>query len=152
MGKKTRVERPLRRTDYEIVHLTAQARAGWRDLRASIPGPLVDTWEFLTETPTDADRRRREAVLSAPWRHGNGELPGKRVCPLAVRADRPGGCEDLVHRRGACTGDARSGAHPGGSHPPSERDEVAARPAARWRQVCIDWLVRQCCSIPSTRT
>lgn len=58
MGKKTRVERPLRRSDYEIILLTTQARSGWQDLRASIPGPLVDAWEFLTATPTAADGRR----------------------------------------------------------------------------------------------
>lgn len=51
MAKTSRVERPLRKSEYEIVYASAHAQKGWRDLKATIPGPLVDTWEWLTKTP-----------------------------------------------------------------------------------------------------
>ncbi len=53
MAKTSRVERPLRKSEYEIVYASTHAQKGWRDLKATIPGPLVDTWEWLTKTPLE---------------------------------------------------------------------------------------------------
>ena len=53
MVKTSRVERPLRKSEYEIVYASTHAQKGWRDLKATIPGPLVDTWEWLTKTPLE---------------------------------------------------------------------------------------------------
>lgn len=53
MAKISRVERPLRKSEYEIVYASSHAQKGWRDLKATIPGPLVETWEWLTKTPLE---------------------------------------------------------------------------------------------------
>lgn len=48
-GKK--VERPTKKSEYEIVFASSDAEKGWRDLRSTIRGPLADAWDFLTRTP-----------------------------------------------------------------------------------------------------
>ncbi len=53
MVKTSRVERPLRKSECEIVYASTHAKKAWRDLKATIPGPLVDTWEWLTKTPLE---------------------------------------------------------------------------------------------------
>lgn len=51
-GKKGElVPRPPKKVEYEIRFGTTQARAGWRDLVATIRNPMVETWDFLTRTP-----------------------------------------------------------------------------------------------------
>lgn len=51
MAKQTKVERPTKRSEFEIQFASADARKGWRDLLATNRGPLTDTWDFLTRTP-----------------------------------------------------------------------------------------------------
>lgn len=53
MAKTSRVERPLRKSEYEIVCESTHSLNGWRDLKATIPGPLVDTWEWLSTSPLE---------------------------------------------------------------------------------------------------
>lgn len=55
MAKKNanRVERPTRKSEYEIRYASAGAKKGWRDLCATIRGPMVETWDFLTRTPLE---------------------------------------------------------------------------------------------------
>ncbi len=51
MARHDRVERPLKRSEYKIRFASHSAQRGWNDLRATIRGPLADTWDFLTRTP-----------------------------------------------------------------------------------------------------
>ncbi|MDQ0029948.1 hypothetical protein [Arthrobacter bambusae] len=51
MAKNEKVERPTKKSDYELRFASAQAKRGWIDLKATIRNPLVDSWEFLTRTP-----------------------------------------------------------------------------------------------------
>lgn len=53
MAKNTGVPRPLKRNEYQLKFGSTQAHKGWRDLTATIRGPLTDTWDFLTRTPTN---------------------------------------------------------------------------------------------------
>lgn len=52
-----RVERPLKRVEYEIVFITRQAEKGWQDCRAVALNALVHAWERLTTAPTHEDSR-----------------------------------------------------------------------------------------------
>lgn len=52
MAKNAVVPRPKKKAEYDIIFGGSQAEKGWRDLKATIPNPLTDTWEFLTKTPT----------------------------------------------------------------------------------------------------
>jgi hypothetical protein len=51
MAKESKVERPTKKSEYEIRFASVQARKGWANLAATIRNPLVDTWDFLTRTP-----------------------------------------------------------------------------------------------------
>lgn len=51
--KANKVERPTKKSEYEIVFASVGAKRGWIDLRATIRGPLADSWDFLTRTPLD---------------------------------------------------------------------------------------------------
>lgn len=53
MPKRERVERPVKNGEYELRFASKDAQKGWRDLAATVRGPLADTWDFLTRTPTD---------------------------------------------------------------------------------------------------
>jgi len=53
MAKKSKVERPTKKSEYEIVFASVAAQRGWTDLKATIVGPLTDSWDFLTRTPHD---------------------------------------------------------------------------------------------------
>jgi hypothetical protein len=53
MAKQTKVERPTKKSEYELRFASANAQKGWRDLAATLRGPLADTWDFLTRTPLD---------------------------------------------------------------------------------------------------
>lgn len=50
--------RPLKRAEYEIVHISRQAEVGWRDALATSKNALVDAWERLTKEPTREDGER----------------------------------------------------------------------------------------------
>jgi len=52
VARQERVERPQRKAEYEIRYGSRDAQKGWLDLVATQRGPMVDTWEFLTATPT----------------------------------------------------------------------------------------------------
>lgn len=51
MAKEAKVERPTKKSEYEIRFASAQAKKGWTDLAATIRNSLVDSWDFLTRTP-----------------------------------------------------------------------------------------------------
>lgn len=51
MAKERTVERPTKKSEYEIRFASTSAQRGWSDLRATIRGPLADAWDFLTRTP-----------------------------------------------------------------------------------------------------
>lgn len=51
MAKPRRVERPVKKSEFEIRFASSAAMKGWRDLLATTRGPLVDSWDFLTRTP-----------------------------------------------------------------------------------------------------
>lgn len=53
MARSSRVERPTKKSEYEIRFATVNAQKGWRDLVATLKGPVVDSWDFLTRTPLD---------------------------------------------------------------------------------------------------
>ncbi|EXF25949.1 hypothetical protein BG28_09515 [Nesterenkonia sp. AN1] len=52
MAKKNLVSRPSKKSEYEIYFSSTGAQKGWIDLVATIRNPMVDTWGFLTATPT----------------------------------------------------------------------------------------------------
>lgn len=54
---EARVERPLKRAEYEILFISRQAKKGWQDCRAVALNALVDAWERLTTAPTREDAR-----------------------------------------------------------------------------------------------
>lgn len=72
MAKDARVERPRRKSEYEIRFGTNAARKGWIDLKATVSGPLTTTWEFLTATPLDQTptNYRLKATFSTVVRNG----------------------------------------------------------------------------------
>lgn len=51
MAKRSKVERPTKRNEYEIRYASRDAEKGWRDLVSTIRGPMADAWDFLTRTP-----------------------------------------------------------------------------------------------------
>ncbi|MBB2975105.1 hypothetical protein FHX49_000646 [Microbacterium endophyticum] len=53
MPKGNQVQRPTKKSEYTIVFASTGAEKGWRDLRATTLGPLADSWDFLTRTPTE---------------------------------------------------------------------------------------------------
>lgn len=52
MPKKAQVPRPTKKSEYTISFASVSAQKGWQDLAATIRGPLTDSWDFLTRTPT----------------------------------------------------------------------------------------------------
>lgn len=53
MAKVRKVQRPTKKSEYEIEFASQGAQKGWRDLLATTRGPMVDCWDFLTKTPLD---------------------------------------------------------------------------------------------------
>lgn len=53
MPKNAQVPRPTKKSEYTICFASVSAQRGWRDLAATIRGPLADSWDFLTRTPTE---------------------------------------------------------------------------------------------------
>ena len=51
MARNDRVERPTKKSEYQLCFASHQAKKGWVDLRATIVGPLAESWDFLTRTP-----------------------------------------------------------------------------------------------------
>lgn len=51
MVRQLKVERPTKKSEYEIRFASAQAQRGWIDLCATTRNALADAWDFLTRTP-----------------------------------------------------------------------------------------------------
>lgn len=51
MAKREKVERPTKKSEYELRFASVQAKRGWTDLKATTRNSLADTWDFLTRTP-----------------------------------------------------------------------------------------------------
>ncbi|MFB2597095.1 hypothetical protein ACEXQE_04810 [Herbiconiux sp. P17] len=50
-GRVSKVERPTKKSEYELRFASAQSQKGWLDLRATNRNALADAWDFLTRTP-----------------------------------------------------------------------------------------------------
>lgn len=48
-----KVDRPTKKHEYQIRYASTGAKKGWRDLCATMRGPMSETWDFLTRTPSD---------------------------------------------------------------------------------------------------
>lgn len=84
MAKPSRIERPLKKSEYVLVFGTRQAERGWRDLRATQTTSLVDAWDQLTRDPLARSEKNhplkgdlaaivRDGVVHERWQH---ELSG----------------------------------------------------------------------------
>ncbi len=78
--KSDKVERPTKKSEYELRFASLQAQRGWTDLKATIRSPLADAWDFLTQTPeqvTPTNYRlrgelglvRRDGAAHQRWQH-----------------------------------------------------------------------------------
>lgn len=90
MSRKTKVERPTKKSEYELRFASTSAEKGWRDLRATIRGPLVEAWDFLTRTPLTSTPRNyplkgdlgfiiRDGVTHVRWQHKPTKQGGARI-------------------------------------------------------------------------
>jgi hypothetical protein len=52
VARANKVERPTKRTEFQLIYGSRAAEKGWVDLRATMLNALADTWDFLTRTPT----------------------------------------------------------------------------------------------------
>lgn len=68
MARKDKVERPTKKSEYDIVFASRQAEKGWTDLKATTRNALVDSWDFLTRTPL------AEGSLNYPLRGAYGTV------------------------------------------------------------------------------
>jgi hypothetical protein len=57
VSSETQVDRPHKRSEFQIVFITRQAQKGWTDCLAVARNATVDAWERLTTTPTTEDER-----------------------------------------------------------------------------------------------
>ncbi len=73
MAKSEKVERPTKKTEYEIRFASVQAKRGWTDLKATAKNSLTDTWDFLTRTPlsTTPNNYRLRGELGVVTRNGS---------------------------------------------------------------------------------
>lgn len=80
MAKSQRVDRPTKKSEYDIQFASVSAQRGWTDLKASILNSLADTWDFLTRTPLDRTTTNyplkgqlqwivRDGVKHERWQH-----------------------------------------------------------------------------------
>jgi len=51
--KRERVQRPTKKSEFEIFFASNSAKKGWRDLNATRQNDLVEAWEYLTKSPTE---------------------------------------------------------------------------------------------------
>lgn len=58
MSRARGVPRPLKRGEFELVHISRQAEVGWRDGLATWRNAFVDVWDRLTTEPTREDGER----------------------------------------------------------------------------------------------
>lgn len=80
MVRDDKVERPTKKSEYEIRFASASGQRGWTELRATIRGSLADMWDFLTRTPLAHTPKNyplrgslgivfREGTNHARWQH-----------------------------------------------------------------------------------
>ena len=80
MAKSAKVERPTKKSEFEIRFASVGARKGWIDLLATTRGPLTDVWDFLTRTPQQRTPTnyplkgelalvRRDGAVHDRWQH-----------------------------------------------------------------------------------
>lgn len=90
MAKHSRVPRPTRGDEFELVFGSNAAAMGWRDLVASRRNLMADTWDFLsrsphTETPKNYPLKgtlgtvTRGGVQHARWQHKPSEQWTPRI-------------------------------------------------------------------------
>lgn len=68
MTRSGKVDRPIKKSEYDIVFASRQAEKGWTDLRATMRNALADSGDFLTRTPL------AEGPLNHPLRGGLGTV------------------------------------------------------------------------------
>ncbi len=73
MARAERVERPTKKSEYEIRFASTSAQRGWTDLRATVLGPLADAWDFLTRTPLERTPTNYPLKGDLQWISRNGE-------------------------------------------------------------------------------
>lgn len=73
--KTKSVPEPLRSNEYAIFYGDEKAARGWRDLKATIPGPLTTVHAFLTRSPQSVTptNYKLKAELST-WRGPDGRV------------------------------------------------------------------------------
>jgi hypothetical protein len=90
MAKGSKVARPTKRSEFEILFASAGAQHGWTDLKATALGPLTDTWDFLTRTPLERTPTNyplkgelqwltRDGVRHERWQHKPTAQGGARI-------------------------------------------------------------------------
>ena len=78
------VNRPLKKSEYEIRFGTREAQKGWTDLLATTRSAMVDAWDHFTTNPMLLTERNhpmraelefvvRDGIRFVRWQH---ELPG----------------------------------------------------------------------------
>jgi hypothetical protein len=98
MAEAEQVARPVKRSEYVIVHATRAAEKGWRDLLATTKNALVDAWDDLTVNPVRDDAKCHPlkddlgtiAVNGTPHIQRQYELPGGARVWYYVTEGRPG--------------------------------------------------------------
>jgi hypothetical protein len=51
VARERKVARPIKRSEFSIIHASASAERGWADLCATMRNAMTDCWDFLTRTP-----------------------------------------------------------------------------------------------------
>jgi hypothetical protein len=73
MARIEKVERPTKKSEYELRFASVHARRGWTDLKATTRNSLTDAWDFLTRTPqsTTPNNYRLRGELGVVTRNGS---------------------------------------------------------------------------------
>ena len=73
MAKSEKVERPTKKSEFELRFASVQAKRGWTDLKATTKNSLADAWDFLTRTPqsTTPNNYRLRGELGVVTRDGS---------------------------------------------------------------------------------
>lgn len=90
MARSERVHRPLRKSEYAIRFASTKAEKGWINLVAVRRNDMVDTWEYLTQTPLSESPRnsplrgalgtvQHEGTAHARWQHKPSLRDGARI-------------------------------------------------------------------------
>lgn len=90
MSKGAKVPRPTKKHEFDLLFASREAQKGWRDLTATIRGPLANTWDFLTRTPLeitptnyplkgDLSVVTRNGVSHSRWQHKPTQMGDARI-------------------------------------------------------------------------